>query len=1186
MRRDQKQALDQETPYLTLLPPMDEGFHTGYHTQPGIVSDHNQRPREWLESLARYMRTPGNDVSYSIPSVLSGEQQLRRLARIASPRALAHPRLLEYRAVLALLLLWDTWPRDDSWPSLELISLGGETAFSASVLAALPARRAEDGLWVFTLRAPGAAAQPQPIALLSRDMAVVPAANPGDLSALLPPCVTWYDRARQCYLEPCPLLCERDAAILSARLRMLQALNEQPGLRSPLYSPDAELCAVLSAFVDELALARKPWRDKLERADESALRSLRLRLLGAYAPGLSAIASGTQTVSAGAFAPGENPLLRVFLRESVPEIRGGSTLLYTLEGEPFACASDAYGVEPARTPNEPQTLDRLEKELSLLERNEPAWRLQAAQALRGLVREVKDRPGLWPQLPRLLSAWARELESQPAPASRVLTLSYPLEAQPAALQHILASMFGSMDAAAASQPFADCLLLAQGQPPFDSAALNEHCRVEHNGAACYAIPPLSPQLCAWLTARAEEAPETAPVLETDSLSFSSVSDGKAILASFRLSCRLPGDEACRVSAVTFQRVYTLSGQAQSGAAILLPEASLPQITLWPRAHFAPGLWKQYFIHAHVPGSLEVWGLSSGGWRQGTPFNRETGAWQTVCTDRFPSFVALRQGGLSLGAVPCCIPLHHIKHEPAAVAAIDFGSISTTVMLRQGERIQPAVLPECMHARLLGRTPDADVLREELLPQDVLLPNAPVEATYYSVMDMFRDQPEAWNAVLTDGHIYYHGSLGQLIEKAAGTLYYDLKWGGEPYSLRCLRLFLKQVMTQASLSARLWGSPSVSWRVSMPNAMPPHKQEAYLELMRGLAREVAAETGLPLSPDGPAVLYATENQADGLYFLSRSEANAHSGYLNLDIGGSTTDLSLWLLNATHATIECSLRLGCRQMLFDSLGENHLADLETDFSQGSAALAGAVQQTAAALRRESATARGRLKCMFLMDDLFAAYAQDIREAMAVSRATGRIGYVESLLLFEIGFLYYLSGEVLHRAWQDEELRPLLPERMALCIAGNGGQLVKIFTDEQQTRLCSLALSRLEDGHPLRVVLPIQSRHPKQEVARGLLCPDAPLSSAIQGLERWNGTRAFGESERENLLLGYLPLFYRVFPQAANRLMPNAFEGANGDALTATAAMELDTIFENEKPRTPEDDMAMYVRCFMHLKRLWRL
>ena len=32
--REEKQALDRQTAYLTFLPPMDEGFHTGYHTAP------------------------------------------------------------------------------------------------------------------------------------------------------------------------------------------------------------------------------------------------------------------------------------------------------------------------------------------------------------------------------------------------------------------------------------------------------------------------------------------------------------------------------------------------------------------------------------------------------------------------------------------------------------------------------------------------------------------------------------------------------------------------------------------------------------------------------------------------------------------------------------------------------------------------------------------------------------------------------------------------------------------------------------------------------------------------------------------------------------------------------------------------------------------------------------------------
>ena len=82
-KRDaRKAALDQDTSYITLLPTMDEGFHAGYQSRAGIVSDGNQKPHEWLESVARNILTPGEDVGYAIPDVLAGEAQLRRLMRL------------------------------------------------------------------------------------------------------------------------------------------------------------------------------------------------------------------------------------------------------------------------------------------------------------------------------------------------------------------------------------------------------------------------------------------------------------------------------------------------------------------------------------------------------------------------------------------------------------------------------------------------------------------------------------------------------------------------------------------------------------------------------------------------------------------------------------------------------------------------------------------------------------------------------------------------------------------------------------------------------------------------------------------------------------------------------------------------------------------------------------------------
>ena len=110
-----KETLDQQTSYFTFLPHMNEGFHIGYHPAPGVVCDRNQRPREWLESLARYMQTPGTDVGFSIPDVLAGEQQLRRMARLDPAEADRRQPMTDWRALLALLLLWDMTTAGPCW---------------------------------------------------------------------------------------------------------------------------------------------------------------------------------------------------------------------------------------------------------------------------------------------------------------------------------------------------------------------------------------------------------------------------------------------------------------------------------------------------------------------------------------------------------------------------------------------------------------------------------------------------------------------------------------------------------------------------------------------------------------------------------------------------------------------------------------------------------------------------------------------------------------------------------------------------------------------------------------------------------------------------------------------------------------------------------------------------------------
>lgn len=1229
-----KQELDRQTSYQTLLPAMGDGFHLGYHTLPGIVSDQNQKPHEWLENVARYMLTQGEEVGYSIPDVLAGEQQMKRLIRLPHEDAMRHQEMLDWRGTLALLLLWDSWEKDDTWPQLSFEdylapeSLRDAMTFQRSVATALSPERAADGLRVFSLVSQREQVpDKRPLCLVSRSVVIMPAANPGDLSDVLPARIRWYNRARMHFEDPCASLDEEDRTRLVTQLRLLQRLNEEPSYHSALYAVDAPLISLLDRFIDDLLGFRGNWRERLEAGDPDAERELRTRALAVYGAlgeerfAIASVRCEEQRLDVAELSA--NPLIQCLLTEPLPAegvLSDTVHTLYTIDGVPFARSSGNYLLEPANHPAEAAALARVEKEVSLLRDYSGEWNRRTGQRLAELAGELEPRVGASRQVCALLRRWSGELLSFLMSSDQRIPLRYPI-AGPA--DTLIGLMQDYLGIPCVQDVFSDCLLLlaCPDVPPFEDAALSERCRVVGGDAPCYAVPPLSAQMAQWLLRQSAEGGETSAWLEVGSLSFTRVqtAQGDAIRAEFEVRRRKQTDEALVTHTVAFSREYQLVPDARAttvGTVLTLQSDALPYVVSWPNVHIAPELWRRYYVYAHRPESVDVWVYRDGAWQQGisrrvteldeTTHGELTRTWRTAVTETYPAYVLLKRGNLTLGALYNVASRMLIKHEPAAVVAVDFGSIATTVMLRQEERVQPAALPHSLHRALLrGALSDPGCLNDEFLPLDALLADDAGlkpkgrECTFYSVMDMFTDEEDGWRQVFLDGHIYFPESLAALMMKPGGTLYYDLKWSEESYAVKCMRLYLRQVMLQALLCARLNGAPSVAWRISVPNAMPLYKQSSYLELMRGLAQEMANATGVPLPAKAPSVLYASENQADGLYFRNRNEVNARSGYVNLDIGGSTTDVSLWLGNATRATAETSLLLGCRQMLFESISQRHLGEFEQDFAAcEDEDVRAAVGELVTNFSRSGHSPKLQQKNMFLLDDLFGGYARELRDMMRRYRAQGRVSYLESLLLFNVGFVFHLIGDLLLRAWRDPANAGGFYQSMEICVAGNGGQVLKAFTDEagrdQETvrNLCRMALARLPAEHPVKRLTLVQSKDPKREVALGLLSEAESMQSTIQGESAW-GLEAPLQAKEEHaqhleLMGSFLTMFYSEFPMAGQLLLPGRLDVSLEGLvqLKPEAQSDLRTIVDNELFGAPGGDYAAYVRCFVAIKRLWNI
>ena len=1220
-RDAEKSELDLQTSYVTLLPHMEEGFHTGYHSRPGIVSDTNARPYEWLENVAKYMQTPGEDVGYSIPDVLAREQQMRRLIRLPHEEAARHQEMVNWRAILALLLLWDSWERDETWPVIAFEdflteeSLQNARMFQYTVSTALSEERAQDGLQVFTIAGEqDHKPDKRPLCMVSRAVIIVPAASSGDLSEILPKQVRWYDRIRKRFEDPCQYLEERDRVRLVLQLRLLQSMNEQAAIGSLLYSPEAQLCSLLERFIDDLQGFRSTWRESLERRDAQSVHALYIRTLAVFG-----LMNPRMNMHIGGLAEMEEHMDISSLRQNIlisqllppnavprAEVANVQQTQFLMDGVPFARMSANWLLEPVNHAQEEEVIKRLEQEIVLLNDFSGSWNVQLAQVLGDLYAQMRGRAGASAVVPELLREWQAKHAAFPMQQDRNILLHYPIEGHPQTLGLLMKDLLGMEDTSGIGEAFAENLLLMESLPkePFRQADMCRTCRVEgtEGAQAEYALPPLSPWLCGWLMDEAEKDDALAASLLPGSLRFARAPGSEAVQASFRIVCKRQGENAVLTNTVTFCRHY--EEKNGDGGIMRLSANQLPFVLSWPNVRLSKDLWKQYFIYAHRTDTVDVWVRQKGTWEQGIRRwvfeGNETGGkrreWQTARAERFPSYVVLKKGAVTLGAIWNEAPREMLKHEPPAVIGIDFGSIATTVMMRQGDKVQSAVFPQCLHAALLHvQEEDTAYLADEFLPADALLPyteNSAVrerESTFYSVMDMFTDDPQSWQRVLRDGHIYYRKSLVDLMRKNENTLYYDMKWSDESVVIQCMRLFLKQTMMQASLSARLSGAPSVSWRVSMPNALPLARQASYLEVVRSLSAEVAESTGVPLTEGIPGVLYATENQADGLYFRGRNEVNVRNGYINMDIGGGTTDISVWLNNAHQATEEASLLLGCRQILFDSVSTRHLATFEKDFERSGERVKRVVNNLTQALGLSAVSTRGRQKSMFLLDDFFADYDREIWKMMAQARSEGRISYVESLLLLNIGFLFHMCGEMLNRTWKTPETQKYLHGRMDICIAGNGGQLLKAFDNDTRTKLCNLALLALDEDHPVREMLLIQSRHPKQEVAIGLLSDEQRMRSTIQGESNRLPGDDMPRTQHQRVLRSFPVRFFEAFPQAAERLLPTVFEMAHGTRsvqLAKSAAMELDTVVDNEFLAGGEDDFVVYARCFAAMKRLWRV
>ena len=1054
----------------------------------------------------------------------------------------AAPDPSDLRGLLAMLLLRLYRRRLSSEAALTVHCIRRDTS---PVLQNWLTVHGVDQAFVLSLESGG---ESLPYALVLPGRAFFPARRIAAHTGLVPSFVTWFDREKNAFADPCVHLGEGDRKLLLSWLSScLAALPEKEN--NDLFSFLHDFCQDLSR--DRDASRPDPFLDtRLQAvcglASLDAYNAFLEKVTGFYEhflkedPVLSSI-SGVPS----------SPALSC---DGIPE-----EVLYLYRGVPFAREDSSLLLDSPHAEGEDYTLKRLREECALLSASSDDYRDSLCTHLRDLL-------GRNPEiLPGIREAAAAVLNRAQQPLDRAdPSFTWPWDRKSPSMLTVLRESLGGQVAEAALDPFSDALAVfpARGMEVIGDTLLSSMCCVfpEENPNQDQAVippdavlPPFSPAFGKILCT----LPEGRTLLKQGLLSFERLKDENTASASFRVTLTLDG-----IFPVRLIRVYS-----QEEICYLYAH-DIPTLALWPSVPFRSQDWHAYFVYAHLSSSYTLSCLSGSGIFRELPAAAD-GRCASVL-DTFPVCFALSAGEKSLGILPNVLPEPLLNESDPVEVCLDFGSAGTSVVFSSGRQRRPMQGPVLVRTLLNNPASSRDLLRREFFPA------VPVSALLPTVTRVFQNRPGAVPIPFCDGIILMSANLEDLLSTPSDAIYTSLKW--EEEKGRSGFLCLHQVMLMAALQARFEGAASLSWRFSLPDEMAREGRESLMNLFRTLAENVLEESGYPVPAEGLPVTFASESSALGAYFRYCAPEDTRGGFMVLDLGACTADISLFLRGREQAVRTCQIPLGIHYMLLPSLlrdPELLLREFggynDESFRHNLSLLTRAIQD---ARTNPVALRRARIALDLLIGD-YLPLLVSLALQLASSGQPSRTG---ALLLLHLSYLLMLSGLVLLQLAADPSRNDFLPEQMALCMSGRGASLLEALPPQLKSSLWHF-VSMFRNKRVASLSL-LFSAEKKMEIPVGL----SLLNDTYHMLPPASAVPASIAVRPAELLPEFLLRFRREFPVSAEMLFPGFFTNDyyhpfsdRGEALLTAS---IDQSFPPADTPRPYDSLAAWLGNLLDL------
>ena len=920
-----------------------------------------------------------------------------------------------WRGALTTALLLDAWADVDT--RVRILTMDEHTSpFAAMVMAARPLGERQEPLRLVLLERGDLR---QVLGIVSRHRGLTLAADLQDLCDLLPERVAWYNRKTKRFLDPTPMLNERDSDMLVRRLHLMRLQSTE-----------------VNAFVADLVREQGRESHAIAQSEAEALDKLLLRVTAVY--GLEGEGFSALTVREDRYTvPKEEPLLRCFT--DAAGLAGealGVQKTYCWRDIPFARSCAALGLRGTNDPLEQKALTMIRAELAMLGEHSRRWQRDAAARIRAWLRKASEARLFSPAAKEAIENRCLELDVAASGPQEPVVLTWPWDEESDAARLLLKESLGEALAFKGS-PFSTKLTRLPGATnALGDTALRMSCRLGED--AC--LPPLSSELAA----RLYGAPEGQGLVAEQI--YLIPEEGGSVTASFLL--RGTG-EAALVRRYAPEEIVTLE--------------EAPTVAVWPCIPFVDERWKAYFVYLHGT-NLTVKALSDDGWAEATPGEE---GYATLRTTRYPACLTVHQGGDCLGALPNVLPLTRPEASAAAAIALDIGASGISMMMRLGDHTEALAAPCLLRTLLAGS--DAPLASEFIAPLDIP-----------SVLPTCLLLSGSGAAPIQDGRLFAPASPVEVLNAPFPLLSGSLSWRGDAVGEQARELLLHQLMLEASLAALLQGASSVSWRLALPGIGGKTMWQRWIDPANSLAEVVARETGLPLSLTVKPVTWAPAYRALGAHL--RDDA-VRGSFLALDFSGGATSAHLWLRTMNRPAAGFSLQGGMQSLLLGALRDHPALLTDDFADCPDEALREDLAATIAQLQRDGSALTQTDRALMLLDLMLDKHAQTMDAHMNARLAAGRMTWLQALLLEHFALALMIAGLTLEQAASDAMLSHLLPEELTFCLSGRGSHMLSAMPAPLGSSLARFVHLAMGERNPVHALLLRQSPESKLDVCRGL-------------------------------------------------------------------------------------------------------